>query len=111
MVGLFASSYYTDVGTSDERFDTLISMVREKLSQYPQFANIPVEIHEFGILSENGKWIVGEGTEWGGSWMAHFANSFYWGKSAEEYSKDEGIFVSALKKSWLIRYREIRLKQ
>ena len=77
MVGLFTSSYYTDVGTSDERFDTLISMVREKLSQYPQFANIPVEIHEFGILSENGKWIVGEGTEWGGSWMAHFANKIY----------------------------------
>lgn len=73
----FSTSYYTDVGTSDERFDTLISMVREKLSKYPQFEHIPVEIQEFGILSENGTWIVGEGTEWGGSWMAHVANKMY----------------------------------
>ena len=73
----FSSSYYTDVETSDERFDALISMIREKLSQYPQFEDIPVEIQEFGILSERGKWIVGEGTEWGGSWMAHFANKIY----------------------------------
>lgn len=73
----FATSYYTDVGTSDERFDRLVSMVREKLSQYPQFEKLPVEIQEFAILSENGKWIVGEGTEWGGSWMAHIANKIY----------------------------------
>jgi xylan 1,4-beta-xylosidase len=73
----FASSYYTDVGNSDERFDTLISMIRQQLSEYPQFVNIPVEIQEFGILSEGGKWIVGDGTEWGGSWMAHFANKIY----------------------------------
>jgi xylan 1,4-beta-xylosidase len=76
-MNFFASSYYTDVGTSDERFDRVIRMIREKLSQYPQFEDIPIEIQEFGILSERGKWIVGEGTEWGGSWMAHFANKIY----------------------------------
>ena len=73
----FSSSYYTDVGTSDERFDKLIDMIRQRLAQYPQFAHIPVEIQEFGILSEGGKWIVGDGTEWGGSWMGHFANKIY----------------------------------
>jgi hypothetical protein len=33
--------------------------------------------------------------------------SFYWGKSVEECAKDEGDFVSALKKSWLERFRMI----
>jgi hypothetical protein len=33
--------------------------------------------------------------------------SFYWGKSVEECAKDEGDFVSALKKSWLERFRRI----
>jgi len=76
-LSLFASSYYTAVGTTDERFDNLIRLLRSKLQQYPQFADIPVEIQESGILSEGGKWIVGDGTEFGGSWMAHFADKIY----------------------------------
>jgi hypothetical protein len=48
----FASSYYTAVGVSDERFETVIQAIREKLALYPQFAHVPVEIHEFGVLSE-----------------------------------------------------------
>jgi xylan 1,4-beta-xylosidase len=73
----FGSSYYTNVGTPDERFDGLINMIRKKLVQYPQFADVSIEIQEFGILSEGGKWIVGDGTEWGGSWMVHMANKIY----------------------------------
>jgi xylan 1,4-beta-xylosidase len=76
-LNFFASSYYTAVGTMDERFDTLIELLRGKLQQYPQFAGTPVEIQEFGILSEGGTWIVGDGTEFGGSWMAHFADKIY----------------------------------
>jgi len=76
-LSFFASSYYTAVGTTDERFDALIELLRGKLRQYPQFADAPVEIQEFGILSEGGKWIVGDGTEFGGSWMAHFADKIY----------------------------------
>ena len=76
-MSFFASSYYTAVGTTDERFDTLIELLRGKLQQYPQFTDTPVEIQEFGILSEGGKWIVGDGTEFGGSWMAHFADKIY----------------------------------
>jgi len=84
----FASSYYTDVGTSDERFVDLVNLLRTELAKHPQFAEVPVEIHEFGILSENGAWIVGDGTELGGSWAAHFAEkisdlqvrrAFQWG--------------------------------
>jgi xylan 1,4-beta-xylosidase len=73
----FGSSYYTDVGTSDERFDDLVRLLRDKLGEYPQFADVPVEIQEFGILSEDGKWIVGDGTEFGGSWLPHFADKIY----------------------------------
>jgi len=76
-LNFFASSYYTAVGTTDERFNTLVELLRGKLQQYPQFADTPVEIQEFGILSEGGKWIVGDGTEFGGSWMAHFADKVY----------------------------------
>ena len=76
-MSFFASSYYTAVGTSDERFDELVELLRERLTRYPQFANVPVEIQEFGILSEGGKWIVGDGTEFGGSWLAHFADKIY----------------------------------
>jgi xylan 1,4-beta-xylosidase len=73
----FASSYYTAVGVSDERFETVIQTIRDKLAQYPQFARVPVEIHEFGILSEGGKLLAGDGTEFGGSWAAHMARKIY----------------------------------
>ncbi|MCP4787719.1 MAG: hypothetical protein GY903_06550 [Fuerstiella sp.] len=76
-LGFFGSSYYTDVGTTDERFDDLVKLLRGKLNEYPQFADAPVEIQEFGILSEGGKWIVGDGTEFGGSWLPHFADKIY----------------------------------
>ncbi len=76
-MNFIASSFYTAVGTTDERFDTLIELLRGKLKQYPQFSKVPVEIQEFGILSEGGKWIVGDGTEFGGSWMAHVADKIY----------------------------------
>jgi len=70
----FSTSYYTSVGKTDQRFEQVINLIRGKLKQYPQFAGVPAEIQEFGILSENGQWIVGDGTEFGGSWMAHFAD-------------------------------------
>jgi xylan 1,4-beta-xylosidase len=76
-LGFFGSSYYTAVGTTDERFDDLVKLLRGKLDEYPQFADAPVEIQEFGILSEGGKWIVGDGTEFGGSWLPHFADKIY----------------------------------
>ncbi len=76
-IRFFASSYYTAVGVSDERFDTVIETIRAKLAEYPQFADVPVEIHEFGILSESGRLLAGDGTEFGGSWAAHMARKIY----------------------------------
>ncbi len=73
----FASSYYTAVGVPNERFGTVIETMRNRLAKYPQFADVPVEIHEFGILTENGKLLAGDGTEFGGSWTAHMASKIY----------------------------------
>jgi xylan 1,4-beta-xylosidase len=73
----FASSYYTAVGNPDERFAQVIAAMRARLAKYPQFADIPVEIQEFGVLTENGKLLAGDGTEFGGSWTAHMARKIY----------------------------------
>ncbi|MHC4996458.1 MAG: GH39 family glycosyl hydrolase, partial [Planctomycetota bacterium] len=73
----FASSYYTAIPGTDERFGSTITLMRERLARYPQFNDVPVEVHEFGILTENGKLIAGDGTEFSGSWMAHMANKIY----------------------------------
>jgi hypothetical protein len=55
----------------------VVEFLRGKLHNRPQFAGVPVEIQKFGILSEGGKWIVGDGTEFGGSWLAHMADKIY----------------------------------
>ena len=73
----FASSYYTAVGVSDERFETVVETIRARLAKYPQFADVPVEVQEFGILTEGGKLLAGDGTEFGGSWAAHMARKIY----------------------------------
>ena len=76
-LGFFGSSYYTSVGRSDEQFGEVVEFLRGKLDNHPQFSGVPVEIQEFGILSEGGTWIVGDGTEFGGSWLAHMADKIY----------------------------------
>lgn len=76
-LAFFGSSYYTSVGRTDQQFDKVVEFLRGKLHNHPQFAGVPVEIQEFGILSEGGKWIVGDGTEFGGSWLAHMADKIY----------------------------------
>lgn len=73
----FACSYYTAVGVPDERFEEVIGTIRARLARYPHFVHIPVEVHEFGVLSEGGKLLAGDGTEFGGSWAAHMARKIY----------------------------------
>ena len=76
-LGFFGSSYYTTVGRTDKQFDEVVKFLRGKLDNHPQFASVPVEIQEFGILSEGGERIIGDGTEFGGSWLAHMADKIY----------------------------------
>ena len=42
-LGFFGSSYYTAVGTTDERFDDLVHVLRSKLDEHAQFADAPHE--------------------------------------------------------------------
>ncbi|QDU88422.1 Beta-xylosidase [Pirellulimonas nuda] len=74
---VFGSSYYTSVGRSDIQFDAVVEFLREEIGNHPQFDSVPVEIHEFGILSEGGKQIAGDGTEFGSSWLAHMSEKIY----------------------------------
>ena len=76
-IHFIGSSYYTTVGKADQQFDGVIKFLRDELRKYPRFANVPVEIQEFGILREGGEQIIGDGTEFGGSWLAHMADKIY----------------------------------
>lgn len=62
-LGFFGSSYYTTVERTDKQFDEVVKFLRGKLDNHPQFVSVPIEIQEFGILSEGGKRIIGDGTE------------------------------------------------
>jgi hypothetical protein len=73
----FGSSYYTTVGRTDKNFDDVFRFLRNKLDSHPEFSSIPIQIQEFGILSEGGKRIIGDGTEFGGSWFAHMVDKTY----------------------------------
>ncbi len=87
-LNFFGSSYYTAVGRTDKNFDDVVQFLRSKLDSHPEFSNIPIEIQEFGILSEGGKRIIGDGTEFGGSWFAHMAEKTYQNRIGRVYQWD-----------------------
>ena len=73
----FATSYYTSVGKPDRKFDDVVKHLRRELRAHQTFQGVALEVHEFGILSEGGNRIIGDGTQFGGSWMAHMADKAY----------------------------------
>ncbi|TWU44822.1 Beta-xylosidase [Rubripirellula tenax] len=85
----FGSSYYTTVGKADKQFDQVVNFLRGKIDSHPQLANaaseLPIEIQEFGILSEGGERIIGDGTEFGGSWLSHMADKIYQNRVRRAY--------------------------
>jgi len=95
----FAMSFYGSIGDSTDNFDYAIREVKSRLAKYPQFNNIPIEVHEFAVLmDEKNNWIVGEPTEWGASWVAAITEKIYKHNIREVYqwfwaSTSEGIFV------------------
>ena len=73
----FALSYYEKLDKKELRFESVVKPYRDKLNSYPQFRNIPFDIHEFGILrGDNGVRGVGvnDGTELAASWYATIAD-------------------------------------
>ncbi|WP_222436181.1 hypothetical protein [Rubripirellula reticaptiva] len=56
----FGSFCYTTVGRTDKNFEYIFRFLRNRLDSRPESSGIPIEIQEFGILSEGGKRIIGE---------------------------------------------------
>jgi xylan 1,4-beta-xylosidase len=92
----FSCSWYGRVGESTDSFDVAIARMRERLYRYPQFADVPVEVAEFSVLTdEQGRRMHGgESSEWSASWYAAIADRVYaldvaqvhnWGTGWREY--------------------------
>ena len=88
----FAFSHYSHLNRPIQ-LEESIRRIRERLDLYPELKDIPLEIHESGVLGDENKRRLygGEGSEWGASWYAAIADIAYrenlreiydWGYSA-----------------------------
>ncbi|WP_299012538.1 hypothetical protein [uncultured Polaribacter sp.] len=95
----FALSYYEKLDKNELIFEEIVKPYRTKLNSYPQFSNIPFDIHEFGILrGDNGKrgLSLNDGTELGASWYAAIADLAFEYNIAEIYDWGQELESSAL---------------
>ncbi|PWG06690.1 GH39 family glycosyl hydrolase [Polaribacter aquimarinus] len=95
----FALSYYEKLDKKEVRFENVVKPYRDKLNSYPQFANIPFDIQEFGILrGDNGKrgLSLSDGTELGASWYATIADLAYQYNVTEIYDWGQELESSDL---------------
>lgn len=84
----FCISYYEKIDQNKLSFIDKIKEYRNKLNSYPKFANIPLDIQEFGILrDEYAKrgLSLSDATEFGASWYAAIADLAYQYKVNEIY--------------------------
>ncbi|MHC4442198.1 MAG: GH39 family glycosyl hydrolase [Planctomycetota bacterium] len=72
-------SWYGQIGRPVDYFELAIKKIRARLDRYPQFHDLPIEVAEFGVLTDQyGKRMWGmDATEWGGSWFAAIADRAY----------------------------------
>ena len=76
----FSLSYYEKIDQKTINFPQTVEPYRQKLNSYSQFADIPFDIQEFGILrDENGNrgLSLSDGTDFGASWYATIADLAY----------------------------------
>lgn len=75
----FSYSWYGRVGQPLTVFDEAVSLTRQRLGRYPQFADLPLIIGEFTVLhDESGRRLWGgDTTEWGASFYAALADRVY----------------------------------
>ncbi len=78
-IDFFSASWYIRMGMSNDGFDRAVETMRTRLDRYPRFAGVPVDIREFGVLSdEQGRRLfAGETTEWSASFYASIARRVY----------------------------------
>lgn len=95
----FSISYYEKIDQNEVRLLEEAEQYRNKLDSYAQFANIPFDIQEFGILrDENAKrgLSLTDGTEFGASWYATIADMAYGYRITEIYDWGQEIEASDL---------------
>ena len=95
----FALSYYEKLDKRELIFEEVVRPYRNKLNSYPQFRNIPFDIHEFGILrGDNGNrgLSLNDGTELGASWYAAIADLAFEYEVAEIYDWGQEVESSDL---------------
>jgi xylan 1,4-beta-xylosidase len=69
----FSISYYEQLDRNRIKFEGIVPAYRSALDRYPQFANIPFDIQEFGILRDENRRrgvSLNDGGELGASWYA-----------------------------------------
>lgn len=69
----FSISYYEQLDRNRIKFEGIVPAYRRALDRYPQFANIPFDIQEFGILRDENRRrgiSLNDGAELGASWYA-----------------------------------------
>ncbi len=90
----FSISYYEQLDRGFVKFDGIVPEYRRALNRYPQFANIPFDIQEFGILrDENGRRGVSlnDGGELGASWYATIIDRALENRMSEIYDWGQEI--------------------
>lgn len=95
----FAISYYEKIDQNTVRLPEEVEQYRMKLDSYSQFMDIPLDIHEFGMLrDENGVRGISltDATELGASWYATIADMAYQYNITEIYDWGQEIEASNL---------------
>lgn len=95
----FAISYYEKIDQNTVRLPEKVEQYRMKLDSYSQFMDIPLDIHEFGMLrDENGVRGISltDATELGASWYATIADMAYQYRISEIYDWGQEIEASNL---------------
>ncbi|WP_430932602.1 GH39 family glycosyl hydrolase [Saccharicrinis sp. 156] len=87
-MSFFCLSYYEKIDQNTINFPETVEPYRTKLNSYAQFADIPFDIQEFGILRDeygNRGLSLSDATELGASWYATIADMAYKYKITEIY--------------------------
>lgn len=95
----FSISYYEKFDQESINLPGIVEPYRASLDSYSQFANIPFDIQEFGVLRDaNGKrgLSLSDGTEMGASWYARIADLAYGYRINEIYDWGQEIEASNL---------------
>ncbi|WP_282035778.1 GH39 family glycosyl hydrolase [Saccharicrinis aurantiacus] len=87
-MSFFCLSYYEKIDQNTVNFEEIVAPYRASLNSYSQFADIPFDIQEFGILRDefgNRGLSLSDATEFGASWYATIAGLAYDYKVTEIY--------------------------